>query len=114
MVDHPESSQGLGETEMIDKSQRQLDDGTDKDPIEELRELCLATGFSGIVSLGRTFRRMDDDGNKQLSLEKFIKGLQDTELDISDEKATEIFKRWINWNFRVFHSISNYSLGLCF
>lgn len=79
------------ESELINKCQRKLDDGTDKSPVEKLRLLCLARGASGIVGLGRAFRRMDDDGNKALSLEEFIKGLHDTGLDCSEEEATDIF-----------------------
>lgn len=81
------------ESELINKCQRALDDGTEKDAIEKLRLLCLARGASGIVGLGRAFRRMDDDGNKQLSLEEFTTGLKDTGMDISDEEAEQIFKQ---------------------
>jgi hypothetical protein len=36
---------------------------------------------------------MDDDGNKQLSLEEFTKGLEDTGLDVSAAEAQEIFNK---------------------
>lgn len=93
MANRPSSSMSRGETELINKCQRALDDGKEKDPIEKLRLLCLARGASGIVGLGRAFRRMDDDGNKTLSQEEFIKGLRDSGLDVTDDDGEEIFKR---------------------
>lgn len=80
------------DTELINRCQRALDDGTKKDPIERLRLLCLARGVNGIVGIGRAFRRMDDDGNKKLSLDEFIKGIRDSGLDCTNEEAEEIFK----------------------
>uniref|UniRef100_A0A182SJQ0 EF-hand domain-containing protein n=1 Tax=Anopheles maculatus TaxID=74869 RepID=A0A182SJQ0_9DIPT len=79
---------------MINRSRRALSSGTLTDSIEKLRHMCLARGASGILGLGRCFRRMDDDGNKQLNLEEFIKGLHDTGLDISAEEATEMFNKY--------------------
>lgn len=90
-----------GESELVNKCQRALDDGTEKDPIEKLRLMCLARGASGIVGLGRAFRRMDDDGNKALSLEEFIKGLHDTGMQFSDDEAAEIFKQYIYFEFTI-------------
>lgn len=91
MANRPSSSMSRSESELINKCQRALDDGTDKSCIEKLRLMCLARGASGIVGLGRTFRRMDDDGNKALSLEEFTKGLHDTGLECSDEEAEALF-----------------------
>jgi calcyphosin len=50
--------------------------------------------FSGILGLGRCFRRIDDNGDKQLNLEEFTKGLKDTGLDVCDEEAQEIFNQF--------------------
>jgi len=92
MVHHPLSSMLEEESQLMNKCQRALDDGNAKDPIDKLRLMCLARGASGIVGLGRAFRRMDDDGNKALSLEEFTKGLLETGLECSDEEAQEIFE----------------------
>lgn len=46
------------------------------------------------MGLGRCFRRIDDNGDKNLSLEEFTKGLKDTGLTISNEEAQEIFNKF--------------------
>lgn len=91
MANRPSSSMSRSESELINKCQRALDDGTEKPSIEKLRLLCLARGATGIVGLGRAFRRMDDDESKALTLEEFIKGLRETGLECTDEEAAEIF-----------------------
>jgi Ca2+-binding EF-hand superfamily protein len=52
------------------------------------------SGATGILGLGRCFRRIDDNGDKSLSLEEFIKGLHDTGLHLSNEESSEIFEKF--------------------
>lgn len=47
-----------------------------------------------MFNLYRIFRRMDDDGNKKLNLEEFTKGLEESDLDISDEEIQEMFNKF--------------------
>lgn len=99
MAHRPSSSISCAETDLIHKCQRTLDDGTRKDPIEKMRLVCLARGLHGIVELGRAFRRIDDNGNKRLSLEEFIKGLQENGMETSEDEAVEIFDRLVELIF---------------
>ncbi|XP_058831425.1 calcyphosin-like protein isoform X2 [Topomyia yanbarensis] len=94
MAHRPVSAMSRHESEMINRSRRALSSGSLTDSIEKLRHMCLARGASGILGLGRCFRRMDDDGSKALSVEEFIKGLHDTGLDVTNEEATDIFKKF--------------------
>lgn len=48
----------------------------------------------GILGLGRCFRRIDDNGDKSLSLDEFTKGLADSGLDVGDDEAEEIFNKF--------------------
>lgn len=44
--------------------------------------------------MGRCFRRIDDNGDKSLSLDEFVKGLADSGLEVSDDEAVEIFNKF--------------------
>ncbi|XP_073951692.1 calcyphosin-like protein isoform X2 [Choristoneura fumiferana] len=88
----PQSATSRVEEELMQKSARALSGATD--PLEKLRLLCLSRGASGIMGLGRIFRRMDDDGSKQLNKEEFFTGIKDTGLEISDQDAEKLFAQF--------------------
>lgn len=71
-------------------SQRKLSKA--QTPIEKLRFTCLSRGASGINGLGRQFRVMDDDGNRQISKEEFIKGCKDFGANLSNEEVDTLFR----------------------
>lgn len=83
------------ENEMASKSLRELQAMKNAaDPKQRLRLLCLSRGACGILSLGRMFRRMDEDGNKQLNFEEFFTGLREAGMELSEEEAKELFQEF--------------------
>lgn len=67
---------------------------TAKDPVELLRAHCLSRGAAGIKGLGRTFRIMDDDGNKTLDVKEFAKGLHDYGVYLETDHVKEVFLKF--------------------
>ncbi|XP_061709996.1 calcyphosin-like protein isoform X2 [Cydia pomonella] len=79
----PQASPFRVEEELMQKSARAL--STITDPVERLRLLCLTRGASGIMELGRIFRKMDHGGRKQLNKAEFFTGIKNSGLDLSHE-----------------------------
>jgi Ca2+-binding EF-hand superfamily protein len=75
--------------EMKEKAEKNLETCTD--PVEKLRNQCLARGASGIKGLARTFKIMDDDGNRSLDFNEFKKGLHDYGVNCEKQEAQDMF-----------------------
>jgi Ca2+-binding EF-hand superfamily protein len=65
---------------------------TTSDPIEKLRAACLERGAAGIKGLGRTFKIMDDDGNRSIDMNEFKKGVHDYGLVLEASEVQEMFR----------------------
>jgi len=93
------SSMSRHESDMASKSLRELQGkATGADPVERLRLLCLTRGATGILGLGRMFRRMDNDGKKQLTEKEFLEGLRMIGMDITHEEAVAMFNKFNTGN----------------
>lgn len=90
----PASAQTRNDIQMKMTVSKQLQ--SVEDPVEKLRLLCLGRGSTGILGLGRVFRRMDDNGSGDLSREEFIKGLDDSGMGpfLSDEDYGRLFEQF--------------------
>ncbi|XP_022123660.2 calcyphosin-like protein isoform X2 [Pieris rapae] len=88
----PQSASSRQDEELMQKSSRALSSTTD--PLEKLRLMCLSRGAVGILGLGRVFRRMDDDGSKQLNKMEFINGIRESGVELSNADAEELFDRF--------------------
>nr|XP_045621158.1 crustacean calcium-binding protein 23 [Procambarus clarkii]XP_045621159.1 crustacean calcium-binding protein 23 [Procambarus clarkii] len=64
---------------------------TTTDPLEKLRSHCLSQGYTGILSLGRLFRRLDKDRSWTLSKEELSRGVGQFGLDLSDGDINKLF-----------------------
>lgn len=89
----PQTSGSRAEADLKTKAERALANA--KCPIEKLRLFALSRGASGILGMGRMFRRMDDSGNKVLEFEEFHKGIIETGLKgVSEDDAREMFNHF--------------------
>lgn len=80
-----------GDAYMQQNVKQKMKDATD--PLEKLRLQCLARGSSGIKGLGRTFRIMDDDGNRKIDLVEFKRGLRDYGVDLEPNDIQDMYQQ---------------------
>lgn len=60
--------------------------------LEQLRNQLRSRGVRGFVGLQRKFKTMDDDGNRQLNLVEFKKGIRETGLtNVNDLQLSQLF-----------------------
>ncbi|VEN61911.1 unnamed protein product [Callosobruchus maculatus] len=90
----PQTATSRQEAEMASKSKRQLESGEAIEPIERLRLKCLSRGATGILALGRLFRRMDEDGRKNLNFEEFSTRMKESGFELSEEETQELFNKF--------------------
>lgn len=62
--------------------------------IKEIKQKILERGSYGIRGIARTFKLMDDNGNRQLEVDDFRWGLKDYGIDINQDEAAEIVTRF--------------------
>lgn len=92
MPTRPKTAGDRVESDLKERANRSM--MNTKDPVEKLRFFCLSRGATGILGLGRMFRRMDDDGNKNLNFAEFHKGLNETGCTLTAEEAETLFKKF--------------------
>ncbi len=59
--------------------------------LELLQAQLKSRGVRGFVGLQRKFKIMDDDGNRQLNLVEFKKGIKETGLNLTDLQISQLF-----------------------
>lgn len=60
--------------------------------IKKVRNTLKRRGAHGIRGIGRTFRRMDDNGDRKLDKQEFKWGLKDIGLALEDKELASLFK----------------------
>ncbi|XP_045131261.1 crustacean calcium-binding protein 23-like [Portunus trituberculatus] len=89
MANRPRTASTRNEEDMMANAKRKLAQAND--PVEKLRLMCLSRGVSGIMGMGKVFRRMDDDGSHNLNMEEFSKGITETGLQLNEEDTKKLF-----------------------
>ncbi|CAJ0959589.1 unnamed protein product, partial [Mesorhabditis belari] len=83
------ADQNVTEEEL--KRQRKQELRLCTDPLRKLQLALLLRGSTGIKEFSRSFRIMDDDGNKQLTRDEFNKGMHDCQVPLSLEECASLF-----------------------
>ncbi|GIL51694.1 hypothetical protein Vafri_7633 [Volvox africanus] len=62
--------------------------------LEAFKAALKLRGTHGIVSIGKKFRSMDEDGDRKLAYDEFKKGLQEMKLQLSEADMTRLFRKF--------------------
>ena len=69
----------------------QNDNNNNNGPIEKFREEIKKRGGRGIIGLARNFKIFDDNNNKTLDQNEFMKALKDYKVNLSPNEMKELF-----------------------
>lgn len=79
----------MAEAKLKESAKAKIAESTD--PLEKLRNHCLSQGYSGILSLGKLFRRLDKDRSWTLSRDELSRGVSQFGLDLTEADITKLF-----------------------
>ncbi|XP_064091636.1 crustacean calcium-binding protein 23-like [Macrobrachium nipponense] len=82
----------MAEAKLKESAKAKIAESTD--PMEKLRNHCLSQGYSGILSLGKLFRRMDKDRSWTLSRDELARGVSQFGLNLSEDDINKLFKQF--------------------
>ncbi|XP_076068560.1 crustacean calcium-binding protein 23-like [Oratosquilla oratoria] len=84
----------MSETETKMKEAAEALAGETSDAAEKLRSLCMTRGYNGILSLGRFFRRLDEDNSGTLNLEELQDAVIEFGIEMDKEEVEGIMKEF--------------------
>ncbi|GIL92486.1 hypothetical protein Vretimale_19342 [Volvox reticuliferus] len=62
--------------------------------LEAFKAALKLRGTHGIISIGKKFRSMDEDGDRKLAYDEFKKGLQEMKLQLSEADMMRLFRKF--------------------
>jgi len=73
----------MGDNNNVDKEREAL--------MDKFRKACLSRGVHGIKSIGKSFQIYDDNSDKMLSKDEFLKGVKDYQAGMAQAEVEKLF-----------------------